>query len=241
MSQIKLLSDVGADYTKLRDLLAAGDWLNADDKTARMLLMTVGKEEDRYLYNQDIEKLPCTDLCTIDQLWMYYSNKRFGFSIQIDQWQEVLRTRNSQINYMTFGHLGIELGWLTIKGWLDYGITSDLEKTPKGHFPRWGLDVRGFLPYTAEVTWVPGLWGLSRLSTRQSLRGMGGSIVVHEFLNNQFSELFTLRTFFSHLDTCNLVSTTAATLAAIEQIVDEACRNCSTWSRGTNFPPLLNG
>jgi hypothetical protein len=88
---------------------------------------------------------------------VYYSNKRFGFSIQIDQWQEVLRTRNSQINYMTFGHLGIELGWLTIKGWLDYGITSDLEKTPKGHFPRWGLDVRGFLPYTAEVTWVPGL------------------------------------------------------------------------------------
>jgi GUN4-like len=31
-----------------------------------------------------IKALPCQDLQTIDRLWMYHSNGKFGFSIQKD-------------------------------------------------------------------------------------------------------------------------------------------------------------
>ena len=69
-----LSSEKGVDYRKLRDLLKAGKWREADEET-----LTVMRRFNEF-YN--IRYFPCPDLLTIDQLWMKYSSGYFGFSVQ---------------------------------------------------------------------------------------------------------------------------------------------------------------
>lgn len=85
-SDVQLISAVGMDYTTLRNLLAAGQWREADEETARVMLKVAGREKERWLYDEDINKFPCEDLRTIDQLWVKYSKGRFGFSVQKRIW-----------------------------------------------------------------------------------------------------------------------------------------------------------
>ena len=79
---VPLKSERGVDYTNLRDLLVAKKWKEADEETLRVMLKVAGREEEKYLEPEHIEKFPCEDLRTIDQLWVKYSNGRFGFSVQ---------------------------------------------------------------------------------------------------------------------------------------------------------------
>ena len=61
MSEVELLSDVGADYTQLRDLLAAGKWKEADEETGRAILKVARREKEGYLdmlYLRNFEALP---------------------------------------------------------------------------------------------------------------------------------------------------------------------------------------
>ncbi len=44
MSEVELLSDVGADYTQLRDLLAAGKWKEADEETGWTIIKVARRE-----------------------------------------------------------------------------------------------------------------------------------------------------------------------------------------------------
>ena len=77
-----LVSEVGIDYTQLRDLLARKKWKEADEKTWNVLCQAIGRSSGYYLKNDDIRNLPCEDLWTIDKLWVKYSDGRFGFSAQ---------------------------------------------------------------------------------------------------------------------------------------------------------------
>jgi hypothetical protein len=85
------------NYSHLRDLLAEGKWKEADKETGRLMLavgnLTVEKKiEDGEWTHADPDSnrlgmlhffyFPCPDLCTIDRLWLKYSNGRFGFSVQ---------------------------------------------------------------------------------------------------------------------------------------------------------------
>ncbi len=75
MSEIILKSEVGIDYSHLRDLLAAEKWHKADKLTRRLVLKAANCEG--YLDNDDWLEFPCTDLRTIDQLWVEYSKGHF--------------------------------------------------------------------------------------------------------------------------------------------------------------------
>ncbi|WP_339376776.1 GUN4 domain-containing protein [Nostoc sp. 106C] len=44
MNNLPLRSNVGIDYTILRDLLAAGSWKEADKETGRVMLKAVEQE-----------------------------------------------------------------------------------------------------------------------------------------------------------------------------------------------------
>ncbi|NMF67536.1 GUN4 domain-containing protein, partial [Brasilonema octagenarum] len=76
--EIKLIT-AKMNYTQLRDLLAAGNWKQADEETARVMLAVAGREKQGWLDVKHIDNFPCLDLRTIDQLWVKYSNGRFGF------------------------------------------------------------------------------------------------------------------------------------------------------------------
>ena len=86
-----LPSEKAVDYTRLRDLLKAGNWKEADKETLTVMLKAAGKGAENYLYSDDIKNFPCTDLRTIDQLWVKYSNGLFGFSVQKRIWESVGR------------------------------------------------------------------------------------------------------------------------------------------------------
>ncbi len=81
-ADVTIKSERGVDYTKLRDLLATGKWQEADEETEQKMLEAAGRTEDGWLRVEDIARFPCEDLRTIDQLWVKYSNGRFGFSVQ---------------------------------------------------------------------------------------------------------------------------------------------------------------
>jgi hypothetical protein len=79
---------MGVDYEPFRALLEAGEWEKADDEHRRLMCVLAGEEaEDReWVYFTEVDNMPVTDLQTIDALWKFYSNNRFGFSVQRKIW-----------------------------------------------------------------------------------------------------------------------------------------------------------
>ncbi|MCL2924425.1 MAG: GUN4 domain-containing protein [Trichodesmium sp. MAG_R04] len=47
-----------------------------------VLCEALGKRRKSYLFQDDIDNLPCEDLLTIDRLWVKYSGGKFGFRVQ---------------------------------------------------------------------------------------------------------------------------------------------------------------
>ncbi|MCL1474802.1 GUN4 domain-containing protein [Argonema antarcticum] len=128
---ISLASDVGIDYTYLRDLLAALKWRKADEETRRLMLKAVDREQQRNFNSNSIQNFSCTDLRTIDRLWVKYSNGHFGFSIQKEIWLEV----GGQVNYYTEAKLGDRVGWRVMRNWLPYEDLTFSLNAPAGHLP----------------------------------------------------------------------------------------------------------
>ena len=83
---VELLSAKGIDYRELEKLLKAQEWRSADELTVKHMLKVANREKEGWLNTQHIEAFPCEDLRTIDQLWVHYSNSKFGFSIQKKIW-----------------------------------------------------------------------------------------------------------------------------------------------------------
>ena len=144
-SLVSLKSAVGMDYGKLRDLLAAGKWKEADEETARVML-AVAKPGlpgffDDFLNVESIDNFPYEDLRTIDQLWVKYSNGRFGFSVQKRIYKRLGGT--SKYDKEIWEEFGEKVGWrlswslwgLKTGDWLGYkDITFD-KAAPEGHLP----------------------------------------------------------------------------------------------------------
>ena len=80
----KLISESEVDYSFLQELLAEGAWEEADEETV-VLMLEVAKRGGLMSVNA-AENFPISDLKTIDQLWVKYSNGRFGLSVQEQIW-----------------------------------------------------------------------------------------------------------------------------------------------------------
>lgn len=130
---VLLPSKKGVDYIKLRDLLASGEWGAADLETLAVMLKVADREKEGSLRLEDLEKFPCTDLRTINNLWLKYSNGRFGFSIQKRIWESV---GGKSGKYDEIGkRLGNCVGWYVNNQWLSYtDLTFSLD-APEGHIP----------------------------------------------------------------------------------------------------------
>ena len=131
-NEVKLVSAVGVDYRNLRDLLAAGKWKEADEETAKVMCKVAGREKEGWLDVEHIDKFPCEDLRTIDQLWVKYSNGRFGFSVQKRIYQSLGGTR--EYNREIWERFGDRVGWRKNGEWLYYNLTFST-KAPEAHLP----------------------------------------------------------------------------------------------------------
>jgi hypothetical protein len=121
-----LSSEQGIDYSPLQELLQAQQWEAADYETYRLVLQLLGRKEGTWITGaKELQLIPCTDLRTIDRLWVHYSDGRFGFSIQQQIWQETE-------DWILFGD---RVGWRVYKNWLAYPDLTFTSAASVGHLP----------------------------------------------------------------------------------------------------------
>lgn len=148
---VPLNSEVGADYTKLQNYLAAGKWYEADKETRNLALWIMRCEDRGYLVAEDWLQFPRTDLCTIDQLWVKYSKGRFGFSVQKRLWESV--GGNPHADWATVCRFGDRVGWRQQGQWFNQKEILFELRAPEGHLP-WRVISHGVSWFMWGVFWV---------------------------------------------------------------------------------------
>ncbi|NES85910.1 MAG: GUN4 domain-containing protein, partial [Moorea sp. SIO2B7] len=121
-------------YFRLREFLANNKWREADQETDRLMLQIAGKEESQYLELEDIKNFPIEDLRIIDQLWVKYSDDKFGFSVQKEIWLDC-GGKIGEYDYEVFKKFADRVGWRLKEGkrliYSDYTFNT----TARGHLP----------------------------------------------------------------------------------------------------------
>ncbi|NMG11302.1 hypothetical protein DP117_32315, partial [Brasilonema sp. UFV-L1] len=130
-----LSSEKGVDYTKLRDFLAAGKWKEADYETYLVMLQAVDREEKDWIRDEELLNFPCTDLRTIDQLWVKYSNGCFGFSVQKEIYLSVGGKIDGRYDEQPWNKLGDRLQWRVKQKWIGCDQLTFNIASPHGHLP----------------------------------------------------------------------------------------------------------
>ncbi|MBE9116188.1 GUN4 domain-containing protein [Lusitaniella coriacea LEGE 07157] len=129
-SETTAAPSIQIDYTQLQLLLSKRKWRDADEETWAIVCQLAGKNRGTYIFNSDIQYLPCQDLKTIDRLWFQYSKGKFGFRVQVQIYQEVGE------EYHLFCD---RVGWTTHQlPFEDKSLKFSL-RAPVGHLPsrRW--------------------------------------------------------------------------------------------------------
>ena len=85
----KKVKTLDIDYKPLQNLLSSQKFEDADRETLSIMLLLVERQKQDWFEVQNIKNIPCTDLHKINQLWLDYSDRRFGFSVQKQIWTEV--------------------------------------------------------------------------------------------------------------------------------------------------------
>ncbi|UKO96059.1 serine/threonine-protein kinase [Nostoc sp. UHCC 0870] len=147
-----LSSPVAMEYHRLNRLLAARNWKEADQQTRTLILCIANRSTEGWLRDKDIDTFPYQDLHIINQLWLEYSNERFGFTVQKRIWENVNK------NVDRFGN---RVGWRENKSWIKYSNYTFNLNAPEGHLPQF-LEVLGFV---WKSGWFGAYWdgNLSRL------------------------------------------------------------------------------
>jgi serine/threonine protein kinase len=156
--EIQLKSEVGMEYNNLRDLLKAQNWEEADKETYEVMIKAVGKKSGDWFTRDELLNFPCQDLRTIDQLWVKYSQGRFGFSVQKEIYLSV-GGRLGSYEPETFLRFYETVGW---------GGSIKYNTLPEGHLPN-KVPIRGAVGgrsamVEGQMPW--GLVGISSLASR---------------------------------------------------------------------------
>ena len=117
---IELRSAKGIDYRGLEKLLKNQEWRKADELTEKLMLKVANRERERNLDEDSIKIFPCEDLRTIDQLWVHYSNSKFGFSVLKKLWLEC-GSEIGKDDYEVWKKIATKVGWYDPHGyWKTY-------------------------------------------------------------------------------------------------------------------------
>lgn len=126
---VPLQSAKQIDYQPLQKLLAQQNLQEADQLTLQKLCELAGPAavQRRWLYFTEVDRLPLTDLQTINQLWLAHSEGKFGFSVQRQIWLGVGKNWEA---------LWPRIGWKSGNQWTRYPQEFTWNLTaPKGHLP----------------------------------------------------------------------------------------------------------
>jgi hypothetical protein len=138
-------------YTKLETLLKAKKFKEADEETRIVMLAVANRQSEGWLRIQDAEKFPCEELRTIDNLWLKYSEGKFGISVQQEIYKSLGGTK--QYDKKVFESFGDRIGWRSAGSWLSYNNLNFSLSAPTGQLPR----ARGLLVF---CVFVCGVWSI---------------------------------------------------------------------------------
>jgi len=154
--QKEIASTVGVNYTKLRELLEAEKWAEANEETYEVFNKVAEETTDRSIFiigrirADYMPKFPCKDLRTIDRLWVKNSKNHFGFSVQKRVWKSLGGTNEwVKENTLTFNNYHFPkiltkyqfaLGWKEEgRGyWKDSGMWLTLQRIYNDQAPKKG-------------------------------------------------------------------------------------------------------
>ncbi|NES83758.1 MAG: GUN4 domain-containing protein, partial [Moorea sp. SIO2B7] len=122
-------------YQQLDEFLKNGQWKEADQETDRLMLQIAGKEEEEYLYVEDIQNFSAENLRAMDKLWVKYSNGKFGFSVQKQIWLDC-GGKIGEYDYEAYEKLGDRVGWYVNGSWISYSKYTFNTNALPGHLPR---------------------------------------------------------------------------------------------------------
>lgn len=131
------------NYGQLEQALASGQWQTADYETRRALFRACGLRSEvlPQPHPNWLLRCPCYDLRLIDQLWMHYSQGKFGFSVQQQIWDTCHDTYWDKL--VIWSAFGDAVGWRSLsllleKRWKRYPELTFAERAPAGHLPFMG-------------------------------------------------------------------------------------------------------
>lgn len=128
------------EYAQLDRYLKKQLWRLADLETRKLLYESCGMSPDDQT-RLPVQQIPCDVLAAIDRLWMGYSRKRFGFSVQRKLWY------NCQEKYYdkteAWNQFGSKVGWrvnhlLKQNYWKPHKELDFKMEAPAGHLPHLG-------------------------------------------------------------------------------------------------------
>jgi serine protease Do len=122
-------------FQKLEALLKAGKWRDADVETSNLMLKLTKREQEGWLRVEDVKNFPRQELRKMDQLWIKYSNGKFGFSVQKQIWLNSGGKLDGEYDRDTFGKLGSRVGWRKNNEWLSYDSYTFSTNALPGHLP----------------------------------------------------------------------------------------------------------
>ncbi len=124
-------------FEKLEGLLKAGKWQDADEETWELMQKLTKREREGWLRLEDVKNFPRQELRKIDQLWVKYSNGKFGFSVQKQIWLDLGGKLDGKPDGDTYVYvkLGYSVGWRKNNDWLLYKDYTFSTNAPKGHLP----------------------------------------------------------------------------------------------------------
>ena len=131
-------------FQKLEAFLKAGKWRDANLETWELMKKLTKREREGWLRLEDVKNFPRDELRKMDQLWVKYSNGKFGFSVQKQIWLDLGGKLDGKPDYDTYVKLGDRVGWRRDNEWLSYDSYTFSTNALQGHLPVvWVLDSLG--------------------------------------------------------------------------------------------------
>ena len=122
-------------FQNLEALLKAGKWREADLETWELMKKLTKREREGWLRLEDVKNFPRQELRKMDQLWVKYSNGKFGFSVQKQIWLDLGGKLDGEYDWDTFTKLGSRVGWRKNNEWLSYDSYTFSTNALPGHLP----------------------------------------------------------------------------------------------------------
>lgn len=121
-------------FSWLEKSLKQQNWLQADLTTTALLCEILHSKDYNSLVQADPKTISGQDICKLNELWLDYSDGKFGFKVQKYLYHSLTRVKSSQDQFFK------SLGWMEkyISSYTSlplYPCIFDLKTAPLGHFP----------------------------------------------------------------------------------------------------------